>query len=1300
MCFNLVAELWLLLLLSVVALVTFVVVFAPTSVETAIKDAVNSGRDEMCVQFPMLCRRTTFSTTLAISTANSFGADNSQFGEQSTMSTAILATTTTSGVTSVPNNDGSIATSFNMDGLVTDHPVLTTIRTMLATSTDKAEERRMVELLRRAMKRSHEEVETAMERLEQMSLSLQQDMGPAEMIKHLRDIGLLDDSDNDDDASLFEVNASALVRPNATPMMHDPWWYEDIDAERDDDDSWTTGGRLAEHVNRRAMNLTGVNDSQSVHVNNSRMYADPSQLFSMHDPFRRLSNKLSVSSWSVKHRLHVIYVFLGTCLILASVGMMHAGNRQQQGHHGPRMGPNYTADVGTATLKTPPSWSYENSHQYSLRSWLSDVILWSNATDLEPDRHAPAVALVVTGAARDLIRELQPQQLREGVWEQGVHVSGLLLLCRTLARHYAPMETELQTRSMAELVGFSRLNGENMDAALTRFEVLKHRAIQRGGFAMNAATMSYILLNGLRLRPEQWDRMLLPLDGEMPVNDQQFQQLFERLRRVGRMNEGAFMPPNRQGATGEVGAFYFPSFGEPAPPMAPGYQTYYGGPPSMNADAQAPMSPPDVPMSSGVNMSASFAVMSEDEDQCPRCGMFYADDEFSSGTETDDGETDNEVTTLYGNLSEDSAKLGNELYEAYLVAKRRWRRFSNKPPRRYRRNHVNKFRHKSNMQKMQRYGTSYASFLPPGAFAAHRGPGGKASGKGRNGRQNPRGRDGQPLKCFKCGSTEHLAKRCSKPDSQGQQQMAMLTGIGGSNLQFFARGVSHQSDTASRPSSDVGASHVFTTMRMQTGELVSRTFEAESIHSSAPSSKRSFFDDLESLRSASSNNKRRVDTAVEDKRDEYADNPEPRFPPPTEPAPTAQQLQMKAAVVVNQPVAEWTSFMVGSLSSSSSAPAQPRMSSTEALLSGLESSRSSPSQAITADDAQDAESPSRPTRPTKQKQKEIRSATTLQLSQLLSNMPGSQPDPESSSAFPWWEMVREDNPNINQGRPTYHSMRTCTPDGRSGLLVDPGAHDNLAGSETIEAIEQQLRTHARKKLLDEPLHVSGVGKSAQCATTAVSVDFDLGMLVDGHDSAPELGCTYTAPVIPNSQLPMLLGLKSLRAKRAILDTHGRLLILPGEGGVEFRVSPGTLVLQLEDSESGHLILPMRPPMDPVDYRTVRSDRRTMEEHKLNFNTHCRAARTPSPTRTPVHATRGPYQKDGHRILTGVQEPSQPINSQQTRRLSDVHGVRSSEASRTPRTGRNSAPPEPPRAGRSAAPPEPSGPPPVRAEPNP
>ena len=169
---------------------------------------------------------------------------------------------------------------------------------------------------------------------------------------------------------------------------------------------------------------------------------------------------------------------------------------------------------------------------------------------------------------------------------------------------------------------------------------------------------------------------------------------------------------------------------------------------------------------------------------------------------------------------------------------------------------------------------------------------------------------------------------------------------------------------------------------------------------------------------------------------------------------------------------------------------------------------------------------------------------------------------------------------------------------------------------------------------------------------------------------------------------MLLGLKSLRSKRAIIDTFGKLLILPGEGDVEFKVSPGTLVLQLEDSESGHLILPMRPPMNPMDLRTVRNDRRMMEDYKLNFNTHCRAARTPSPTRAPVHTTRGPYRKDGHNILTGVQPPATPVNTQQTRSVADVHHARSSDASRTPRTGRNVAPPEPPGAPSSRSAPNP------------
>lgn len=37
---------------------------------------------------------------------------------------------------------------------------------------------------------------------------------------------------------------------------------------------------------------------------------------------------------------------------------------------------------------------------------------------------------------RDLIQEIPAGHLRDGVMEQGGHVTGLMLLCRTLAAHY------------------------------------------------------------------------------------------------------------------------------------------------------------------------------------------------------------------------------------------------------------------------------------------------------------------------------------------------------------------------------------------------------------------------------------------------------------------------------------------------------------------------------------------------------------------------------------------------------------------------------------------------------------------------------------------------------------------------------------------------------------------------------------------------------------------------------------------------------------------------------------------------
>ena len=185
------------------------------------------------------------------------------------------------------------------------------------------------------------------------------------------------------------------------------------------------------------------------------------------------------------------------------------------------------------------------------------------------------------------------------------------------------------------------------------------------------------------------------------------------------------------------------------------------------------------------------------------------------------------------------------------------------------------------------------------------------------------------------------------------------------------------------------------------------------------------------------------------------------------------------------------------------------------------------------------------------------------------------PNQESTGSFPWWETSYDVDANESApARPfvnarNFHTM-TCLDDGTIGLLVDPGAHDNLAGSRTFQHLGNQIGTRVSSRRLDMPLNVSGVNKDSQQARDAMTIDFQL---MGQNDEV--IQASYCAPVIENSNLPPLLGLKSLTSKRALLDMHSRLLIFPGQGGVEVKCSPGTQLFQLEMSQSGHLLLPIR-----------------------------------------------------------------------------------------------------------------------------
>ena len=85
--------------------------------------------------------------------------------------------------------------------------------------------------------------------------------------------------------------------------------------------------------------------------------------------------------------------------------------------------------------------------------------------------------------------------------------------------------------------------------------------------------------------------------------------------------------------------------------------------------------------------------------------------------------------------------------------------------------------------------------------------------------------------------------------------------------------------------------------------------------------------------------------------------------------------------------------------------------------------------------------------------------------------------------------------------------------------------------------------------------------------------FECPVAVPRHDGTAG-GGTFTAPVVQGagSDLPALLGLRSLEQQRAIIDTGNRTLILLGPGEVEITLPPGSVRVPLEKAPSGHLVM--------------------------------------------------------------------------------------------------------------------------------
>ena len=429
--------------------------------------------------------------------------------------------------------------------------------------------------------------------------------------------------------------------------------------------------------------------------------------------------------------------------------------------HNPRQAEINNMHLQMANGKVPPAWGPEREREYAFRFFESDVLLWTLATDLPAAQQGPALALRLTGAARDLIREFDVNQLVNGqvIADPNApmgqrQISGVEALLRVLRRRFAPLDQENQLFALSEFFNFSKQGHEDTDQLVSRYELTWHRCNQIGQAQLNEVCLSWMLLHHSRIPKDRWPLILAPTQGNLPSNQQEYQAFVAYLRRNGHLYD------RHSDAAKNVS-----------------HQTFWtadsDSAPNDNADHTS-------------LFSQSF----------PEFAAFGHSDDSESFADTDSSccshDTDSEVdfSDLYG---QDFTAVAETVYLNYRHAKRRWRSFANP-----RRNPKGKGRGKGMFRRRQfsahgKGGKGHSSTL----FSADSSDlatqwsffGGKGKGKGKGktssyyGRKNPLDRSGKRMLCSVCNSDEHFRARCPKNPQASQNPGATKSFFGQDSLE-------------------------------------------------------------------------------------------------------------------------------------------------------------------------------------------------------------------------------------------------------------------------------------------------------------------------------------------------------------------------------------------------------------------------------------------------------------------------------------------------------------------------------------
>ena len=231
---------------------------------------------------------------------------------------------------------------------------------------------------------------------------------------------------------------------------------------------------------------------------------------------------------------------------------------RQYGHHGPMLGMEASGNT-----KVPPYWSPDMEHSYPFATYMDDLRVWNAATDLGEERRGAAVALRLGGVARALVNELTTDDLTtaedyeipptaQGQPPTPAHRTPMQIVVRALMNRFYPLLQEQQLATMLEFFHFKRHHGESIDAVLSRWELIRHRAHQLGHLEVNSVGASYMLLTVLHIPRSAWQLILQPTAGQLPEDAEQYTQFMQYLRRNGHLHESGPRPPGAHATVQEA----------------------------------------------------------------------------------------------------------------------------------------------------------------------------------------------------------------------------------------------------------------------------------------------------------------------------------------------------------------------------------------------------------------------------------------------------------------------------------------------------------------------------------------------------------------------------------------------------------------------------------------------------------------------------------------------------------------------------------------------------------------------------